>query len=280
MLNLFVMSLATLSLAGSIGSTDTEEAFRAEVFARLKARHPTETFKLDSEALVIRYGAGEANEGKINLHRIFGFCQTASSTDCEKEMQSLVAKLVLEPPSATRASLRIVVRDKEYVDYLNSVEQGSVDKTPLHYRRQVGEDLYALIASDAPDTIAMIGGRDLKAMNLTPDEAWAIAEGNMKGILPKLPEPDRFKDDALVFDKFPYLSAIVADLPYWQRVSQQVGSELMMTVVSEQFVFVGPLADKELQGFKATVAEDCAAQARCISPNVYRFRDGRWVVAH
>ena len=279
MLKLLAASLASLLVAGSAGPTNTEEAFRAGVLARLKAKHPTESFALDSEALVIRYGGGEENEGKINLHRIFGFCQTASTADCEAEKQSLIEKVVLEPPSATRASLRIVVRDKEYVDYLDSVEQGSEDKTPLHYRRQIGEDLYALIASDAPDTIAMVGGRDLKPMKLTPDDAWAIAEANMKAILPKFPEPDRFKSDALVFDNLPYLSAVVADLPYWQRVSEQVGSDLMMTIVSEQFVFVGPLADKELPRLKATVAEDCAAQARCISPHVYRFRDGRWVVA-
>ena len=279
MFKLFAASVGALLLAGSAGSSDTAEAFRADVFARLKAAHPTNTFQLDSEALVVRYGAGGENDGTINLHRIFGFCQTASAADCETEKQSLVAKVVFEPPSASEQSLRIVVRDREYVDYVDSVERGSDDKAPLQYRRQVGEDLYALIASDAPDTIAIVGSRDLKKMNLTPDEAWVIADRNMKAILPKLPEPDRFKNDAVVFDNFPYLSAVVADLPYWQRVSQKVGGELMMTVVSEQFVFVGPLADRELPDFKATVAEDCAAQARCISPHVYRFRDGKWMVA-
>jgi len=26
-------------------------------------------------------------------------------------------------------------------------------------------------------------------------------------------------------------------------------------------------------------SEDCAAQQRCVSPNIYRFREGRWVIA-
>ena len=43
---------------------------------------------------------------------------------------------------------------------------------------------------------------------------------------------------------------------------------------------VGPMPDgPSLEAFRETVDEDCRAQPRCVSPNIYRFRGGRWVIA-
>ena len=70
------------------------------------------------------------------------------------------------------------------------------------------------------------------------------------------------------------------DLPAWALLSKEVGPDLFITVVADRIIFVGVIGDgPPLEALKKTVVEDCLAQARCISPYVFRFRKGRWAVA-
>ena len=55
---------------------------------------------------------------------------------------------------------------------------------------------------------------------------------------------------------------------------------LSVTAVSYRFVLVCTLpSGPKLEDLRQTVREDCDAQPRCVSPNIYRFRDGQWVIA-
>ena len=66
----------------------------------------------------------------------------------------------------------------------------------------------------------------------------------------------------------------------WRGIAAEAGPDLFVTAVSDHFVFVGSMPDgARLEAFKQTVREDCAAQQRCVSPNIYCFRDGRWMIA-
>ena len=255
------------------------ETFRDDMITRFNASNPEANFSRGSEPLVIDVKGGELDEGTINLHRVYTYCQTASAEECESERKNLADNLAQGAPEPSKESLRIVVRDQQYLDYLNELyaKEGKGAERALY--RQVGEDLYALIASDGPKTIAIVTASQLEDMGLTANEAWALADRNTKAIIPKLPEPAKLKSEAIAFQEFPYLSALVADLDGWRRISEVVGSDLFMTVVSDQFVFVGIMPDDNVAKFKATVEEDCATQRRCISPHIYRFRDGRWIVA-
>jgi hypothetical protein len=45
-------------------------------------------------------------------------------------------------------------------------------------------------------------------------------------------------------------------------------------------VIAGILPDGgKLTGLKRMVSEDCEKEERCVSPNVYRYREGRWAIA-
>lgn len=269
--------LASLALVATVAPD--AEAFRSEILSRLQTAHPAMTFSPGDEPLVISYRGGDADEGSLNLHQAFAYCQSASPVDCEEDKKKIVTMVVKTAPEASRENLRIVVRDQQYVDYLEEMRRRSEDKASLVHYRQVGDDLYALIAADGPQTIAMVGDKHLKELGMTVEEAWSLADRNTKAVLPPLPDPNRFKQEAIAFQDYEYLSALVSDLSYWGRVSETVGKDLFMTVVSDQFVFVGTMPDEGVAKFRATVEEDCAAQPRCVSPNIYRFRDGRWIVA-
>jgi len=247
---------------------------------RFRQAQPKSQFAAGDETLVVTRDRGKEGEATFNLHNLYRLCEDATAQDCDGSKAEFVRKLSAVVPKGTREGLRIVVRDRQYVDYLEQMERQSKDGDTLAHRRQIGDDLYVLLAMDHADAIGMIGNEQLKDLSLSADAAWELAQRNTKAIMPPLPEPLQLKQGAMAFQDFPYLSALISDLAGWQNISDVAGADLLMTVVSEQFVFVGLMPDGAgLEKFKQSVQEDCAAQPRCISPNAYRFRDGRWVLA-
>ena len=64
------------------------------------------------------------------------------------------------------------------------------------------------------------------------------------------------------------------------RLADEVGPDLFITVATDQIVIVGLVPDgKPLDDLAEAVRADCAAAARCISPHVFRFRGGKWIIA-
>ena len=52
------------------------------------------------------------------------------------------------------------------------------------------------------------------------------------------------------------------------------------TATSDSSVWVGVMPDgPRFEELKRVVRSECEAWTECVSPNVYRFRDGRWVIA-
>jgi len=254
---------------------------RAEMIARLAKAMPGATLSADpDDPLVIVFKGGDWGEGSFNLHRIDGYCRQASARDCANVKAEFVAKVARKPAKATAASLRLIVRDRDYKDYVDSVGKQAPDKGDFAKYRQIGDDLFAFLAADSADTIALVGDVTLKELGLTADQAWAQAQAQTRAVLPPLPDPQQLTKTATAYEDKEYLASLLIDLPAWGAIAAKVGPDLFVTAVSDQFVFVGTLPDgPKLEKFRKTVAEDCRAQERCVSPHIYRFRDGRWVIA-
>lgn len=273
----FLLALGLL-LSGCAPALADEAGFRAGMIDQLRGAYPGVQFTPGTDALQVTTKGGAWDGGIINLHRIFHFCQNATADDCAAVKAEFIGKIATTPPALTEQSLRIIVRDQEYVDYVRKLESSSGERMAV--RRQIGDDLFAVLASDAANTIAAVGDKGLSELRLPEDEAWRTAWRQTRAILPTIPAPEKFREQAMAFEGDEYLSSLAADVETWKKVSEVVGPDLAMTVVSDQFVFVGPMADGPgLARFRESVEEDCRAQPRCVSPNVYRFRDGRWVVA-
>lgn len=272
-----LLSLALLVVAAS-PALASESSFRTEMIARLEKAYPGVGFKPGAEDLVITAEGGGWDERTINVHRIFLFCQNAPAEDCDTVKQEFAVNIGQQPDAPTPGSLCIIVRDREYVAYLEQMEAES--KQRLSVRRPIGEDLFALLASDSKGAIASVGDKALADLGLSEEDAWNRAWRQTVAILPVMPEPAKFREQAMAFEAEEYLASITADLATWQKISDAVGPDLFMTAVSDQFVFAGPMPDgPDLESFRQTVEEDCRAQPRCVSPHIYRFRDGRWVIA-
>lgn len=271
------IALVALSFAGVSNAASTEDSFTDEMLARLQSTMPGKTLHKSDEPLVITSPeTEESDEAFYNLHRIYLYCQNAPAEDCETQKQDYVTKLAKPLPKASKEALRIIVRDEDYVDYLrNAIAADS--RTEY---RQIGDGLYALIALDSPAAISVPDTETLKEMGLTQEEAWSLATEQTKAILPRISLDALKNRQPLAFENFEYLPAMLADTDWWASVVPQLSPDLFVTAVSDQFVFIAFMPDgPDMDNFKQTVQDDCRTQARCITPFVYRFRNGGWAVA-
>ena len=276
-----ILALLAIGAASAAFAAARPRDLRSEMIARFARAMPGAVLTPSpDEPLTILFKRANGDEGQFNLDNLAGYCRTASAADCRATKAEFVRKMSKPHPEPTPASLRLVVRGRDYVDNLIADRAKSPEKGDFAKFRQIGEDLFAVLAADGEDTVALVGDVTLRKLGLTGDRAWALAEAQTRAILPPLPKPANLRKSAVSFEDHEYLASMLIDLPAWEKLAAKVGPDLFVTVVAHQHVFVGRLPDGPgLERFKEAVAEDCAAQERCISPHVYRFRNGRWVIA-
>ena len=279
MIRCVIGSLA-LFVATSACAAESEREFAQGMLEKLQAAVPDGEFRIASDdplAIEMKHD-GVWDDAVINTHRIYGYCRNASAEDCRAAADEFAASINIRPPEPKASDLRVIVRDKEYIDYLM---QAGPDEDHQPVFRPIGEDLVAIVAFDSPQTIALAMRPKLREFGLEDDEAWRVASAQTKAVLPELPPAARFAEGAVAFQEYEFLPSLLADTEVWGAISAEAGPNLFATAVSDYFVLIGTMPDgPELDRFKQTVIEDCEAQQRCISPNVYRFRNGRWVIAN
>jgi hypothetical protein len=272
-----VAAAALILTPGCAEATQSDTDFGVEMRKRLAEHMAGASISANpADPLSATVKGGEWDEATVNFHRIHSYCQSASAEDCEALKKEFIEKITKKPPAVSKASLRLIVRDAQYVGHVQATEK--LDK--LAHFEQIGEDLFVLLASDSPDAIALVSDKGLTELGLSRDEAWRIAASQTRALLPALPTAAQLKSNAVAYQDDELLGSLLIDRAAWAELAKAIGPDLFVTVVSDQFVFVATMPDgPRLDAFKKSVAEDCSGQTRCISPNIYRFRDGRWVVS-
>jgi hypothetical protein len=269
-----------LLVAACSPATASETEFTKQMLAKFQQQYPRSKFDV-LEQLTLRKDAGLDSEAHINLHRIWLYCQNVPE-ECDRAKTDYVRKTSTElPAEATADQLRIMVRGEDYINYVRGLEtDAKKDLGPSSVYEKIGDDLYIVVAADYKDRIGLVGEKRLRELKLDRNAAFKLAAEQTRPSLPTIPNPSHFKTQATAFEGEAYLSALLYDRDAWRRISDEVGPDLLVTVVSDQFVFAGLMPDgPKLEDFKKTVIEDCAQQERCISDKVYRFRNDRWVIS-
>lgn len=264
--------------ANTAADLDAGQAFASAMIARLAAAHPEATFRPhDGDPLVLEVNAGQWNGTQLFLHRIFAFCQTASPAECEAGKARFAANVLGQRPAPQRENLRVIVRGAEYIEF--ALARASKERQPWFFVRKIGDDLYEALALDGPRAIGLVSAADLAAMKLKPGEAWALARTQTRARLPALPDPATLLSEAVTFESGEYMGSVLADTAGWQAIRNAIGPDLFVTVTSDQFVMASLLGEgPALDEFAKAVAQDCKAAQRCISPHIYRFEGGMWVI--
>lgn len=272
-----LLGLGAVPIAAQDGPA--ERAFATAAVPRIEQAFPGARVTMEpGDPLQINVTRkGEKEPAVINLHRVFGFCQAASEADCTQELARLIDVLAKAGEGAAPAvtQLRIIVRDGQYMDHVKAAQPGSI---PLN--RQIGEDLYAILAFDRPETIALALARDIADLGLSQDNAWSFASRQTARIIPREPTPIEGAEGLTIFRGEEYTGSMMAYPDRWASLAEANGPNLAVIANSDQFVVVAIVPDgPELARFRDLAASQCKLAARCISPNVYRWREGRWVIA-
>lgn len=250
--------------------------FTAGMIERLQRADPKSRFApATGDPLSIAATSSTNEQRTINLHRLYGFCRQATKEDCESEKSTFIRGVLAPVPKSTRESLRLIVRDREYVDSIRQRPNGNT----LIIARLIGDDLFAVLAFDAPQSIALASPDALQRVGLSREEAWDLADRQTRAILPPLPDPAELASEVIVMADGEYLASLLAQQDTWSKLAAATGPDLHVSAVSDSFVVIGTMPPgPSLDKLRKMIAEDCAAERRCISPNLYRFRNGRWQV--
>lgn len=248
-----------------------EQRFVAEAVKQIRQRIPGVTVVQQEDPLSVLLKGSDRVESTLNFQRLYGYCRQASADDCAAAQSELIDKVVRNPapPAPTPASLRIAVRDAQYLRHVPEV-----------VAEPIGEDLFAVLVSHAPDSVATVPPESLASLKLNRKQAWARAWRQTRAKLPALPDAASLAQEPVLFSEQAYLASLLADTAAWRIIADAAGPNLFVIVVADDMILIALAPDGPwLERFKRKVRKDCASELRCLSPNLYRFRDGRWVVS-
>lgn len=272
--------LALVPGVAALAQTGPEaRAFVADALPAIRAAFPgAEVSQEPGEPLQINITReGDTEPATINLHRVFGFFQNASEADCEAETARVIEIMAKVPkaPEGEAANLRLIVRDAQYWNYVIGTK---LDPLPPH--RQIGEDLYAILVFDSPEAIALASVDRIAELGLSEENAWLFATRQTARIIPGVPADGTKLDGLTVFQGEEYTVSMMAYSDRWEALAVANGPDLAVIANSDQFVVAAVVPDgAELERYRGLAEDQCKLAPRCISPNVYRWREGRWVVA-
>ena len=275
-----LLAAALLAAAPAMAQTGPEaRAFAQDALPQIRAAFPDAEIKQEpGEPLQINITRkGETEPAMLNLHRVFGFCQNVPAEECEAELTGLIGMLARAPtsPEGEAVNLRLIVRDAEYWNYVLGTK---LDPLPPH--RQIGDDLFAILVFDSPEAIALAPADKIAELGLSPENAWLFATRQTARIIPGMPETDARIEGLTVFQGEEYTGSMMAYPEQWAAIAAATGPDLAVIANSDQFVVAAVVPDgPELEKYRALAGEQCKLAPRCISPNVYRWREGRWVIA-
>ena len=270
---------SALLMASICQAAPSERDLGTGMLARLQAAMPDVELRISADdPLVIEMkDRGEWGDGVYDLHPVHSLCARMTPEECGAFLDDYVAAASGVPPAPSAENLRVVVRQADYLARLR--QKMPRDQRPLS--RQIGDDLFALLAFVDANGIAIASPGQIRALG--PDEVaiWQRAGEQTRAMLPPLPKPIDIVRDYVAFENGNLLSSLLADTDAWRAIADEVGPELAVAATSDQLVFVGalPVDERGMEDFKRAVRDDCKRMQECISPNVYRFRDGRWVIA-
>ncbi|HLH11409.1 MAG TPA: hypothetical protein VKV77_05955 [Methylovirgula sp.] len=216
---------------------------------------------------------------ETHLGNIYSYCRRNSADECagalELHLDRIVAAHNEGETRVSRSDLRVVVRQKEYVDEIKEHLGDSGD--PI--AEPLCADLWVLGVADQPDTIRMLQPSDLTALDLSPDEILALAKQNTKaeerGRVPTVKDAHKGEAGVLIGDT--YTASLFAFPELWAPLAHAFGGLIVTAPSSDQLLFMpddGPGAAAALR----KIAEvDFETAMRPLSQAVCRWTENGWV---
>lgn len=218
--------------------------------------------------------------GKLHmtdLHNIYSICQRAPDR-CEDEVTNFVADAVYnykhEYSGPSRATLRVVVRPSPYVAALRvNPKRNHPIAVPL------AGDLWIIAVNDLPTSVAMLDENDLGALNISSQDALALAMSNTKAALEKSVHETLAKGcTGGLFGDATYVASAAAFPDLWAEAAQRCGGSLFISVPGPDVIL---FSDGKKPNTVATLAKYSAKisaeDEKPFSNAVFRWTAAGWV---
>src|SRR5688572_13052907 len=208
----------------------SEREFAAGMRERLRTAAPDlETRASADDPLVIEMKhEGKWGDAQINLHRLHAFCAEASAEECDAVLANFVRRTTAPLPAPAIPDLRVVVRNKLYLDHL--LETHPAHERPMY--RQIGDDLFALLAFGFPNGVGIAIPEQLRSLELGEEAAWTLAGEQTRAVLPELPLDLDLAKYPVSFQDYDFLPSLLADVDAWPPLAEKAGPDLFAAAIS------------------------------------------------
>jgi hypothetical protein len=282
-LRTFLTSLVLIILSSAISPAASEvpideDGFTAFVAKLTEKAYPDGTVTI-AGPLHLEIKRGEESWASY-LSTLYSYCRRnpagCEATVAEQVQQLAVAKMA-KPTPPEASALRVVIRPSAYVAQI-AQRLGGNDKPSA--KRIVG-NLWVVAVLDHPTTVSILKPRDLDALHLSAEEAFARAKENTKAdIAERVPESVTDGDEIGVLPGDTYEASLLAFPEIWAPLAKSFGEQLIVAVPgAHMMLFSKSNAPDAVDALTKMAEVSMQGEQRPLSSVVYRWTKDGWIEA-
>jgi hypothetical protein len=267
--------LPFFSVAAAASGAPSQDSVTRDVAARIRTAAPGHEVRIVGP-LTIEVARSGLNEPlSINVDRVWNVCRQGSPQDCVQSAENFVRAipdLLGEMPALTRERLRETVRSEEYC---REVRRGFGDRGQTVLTRAAPAGLCAMLVADSPNSVRLLTTEDLETLQMSPDEAWQLAERQTLAILPRPTDFDVGRQYVMVTGQ-DYLPSLILATDGWRSLAAAQGDIMLAVPADGRIIVLRAIEGADLRQLQSLVAEDFRTAERGISPHILRWTEAGW----
>lgn len=217
---------------------------------------------------------------RVSLDRVWAECQ-GDPRHCEDDARSFVDKMVaaIETPAAqaTREQVVAVLRPRAYFDAIGGPSASGVVADPF-----VG-DLFAAYVVDLPQAVRSLSAADMTSLGLARGDLPSLARANLAhrlGSSVELLARAKPGSVAVVQTGSYFESSRLLLVDDWVALAARLTQPMFAAVpANDVLVFAVAPPAEQLAKLRGAIQGLYASSERPVSPHLYRWDAGRWIVA-
>jgi hypothetical protein len=277
---------ATPAWSGPFDDPLSEAAIREEFIARALASGAFDRVEARPDG-TIDLTWGEDQSGNAYLGNLIKDMLDAPPAERENKLQGYVETAVTmarrDDTVPDRSALRISIYDDTYIREAHRLSAAGEDPPTLEEtmqpRRRIAGSLWQVIVVDTPQSTYALPKGELEKMGLSPEEAWAAAELNLRTLAAQT-KVEAYEDGfwLLSLDGY-YENALLTVPDVWAFMSATIGGTPVAMSPARGFLLVGKAEDPASIAVLRDLSEEVfETRGHPISTEAFIWRDGSWAL--
>ena len=260
----------------------SERAFTQQVAARIREQNPGANVRVTA-SLTLEVEKPDGTKSTHSLDNLWRECGSRP-TDCGEPLERYVRLAAGELPKVENAAtLRVVLRDREFVTQMQAALRGArspkilADSQPV-LRPFVGDLLIGYVF-DSEDGMQVVSRGALAKLGLTEaalhDRALANTEAALEAIPYEPMEPGSSLRMVSAGDSYEASRVLLHER--WRPIARAVRGDLLVSAPArDTVIFTGSRED--VKGLRALAGRISTEQHHPLSPTILQWTEDSWVV--